>query len=963
MLSLMLAMLSVSVLTMKATELPKELQSYKLQNGLTVILWEDHDQPDCEGYLVANAGSIDEPEEFTGLAHYLEHMLFKGTDRIGALDWEKEKPMYDSIIALYDEYSDATDPKVRESLATKINEVSMRVAKISSTDDFSNLLELIGAEGVNANTAYDRTVYLNSFPASEMERWLTIFSDRLINPVFRSFQAELENVFEEYNMYANNPQSKIQNVMFEKIYEGHAYGRDIIGTAEHLKNPRLSKMIEFFETWYVPNNMALIIVGDFDAESTKPLIAKHFERLVPKELPARKQYAEANFSGNPKYSYKMGYYPMVTWAYKGVKVADEDALALDFVVSLLTNGMQTGLLDKLMLDGKISSVGAYSDSRRDQGRIIIQAVPYYDINQRMYESDKATEKMVMNEINKLKEGNIEDWLIAAVKKEYEQMYKMMDESAGSKMQNLVHCFIYGLPLTDIFEEPAKIQAFTKEEIAAIARKYFNADHLTLSFDEGTVKPSTLPKPKIKPLEPIKGVETEYAKEFKQLPKAETKYTYNNFNDVEVSTIAENVKLHYTPNTKNDVFSLTLRYGVGTEKMPMLEYAVELMNTAGTMIGNMDAQEFRRRLAELGAQMGYGISDSYFTIQIMGDDDNIEEIARLVNSQILAPKLDQEQLDAIKGQDFSSRMMLKKRESAQASALLQYALYGKKSSYLDVVPFADVYGISLPRVQSLISEARSYAMDAFYCGTRSKEDVIKILPLTEGMRASESPIVKEKMKYDKPTILFLPAKVQQASLYLYFDGKPYNIADEVSIDAFNQYFSGGFSGLVMNEIREKRSMAYTAYGQVGTPQLPGKNTYFIGYVGTQSDKAADAVSVFLDLLRDMPVDSTGIAGVRAALRQGVQTAKPSMRGKGQTFDYWQMIGYTDDPARVNENAINGINMEQIVEFYEQNVKGKPVTLVLMGDPKKIDLKAIQQKMGCKVTKVSATKLFAPVDMDF
>ncbi|MBQ0034926.1 MAG: insulinase family protein, partial [Bacteroidales bacterium] len=619
-LSLMLALLSVSAFLKAETTLPAELQEYKLQNGLTVILWEDHEQPDVEGYVVTRAGAIDEPQEYTGLAHYLEHMLFKGTQQIGAVDWEKEKPLYDSIIILYDQYALETDDAKRQELATRINKKSMEAAKYSTTEDFFNILDGIGAEGVNAYTSYDVTCYHNSFPAFQMQKWLTIFSDRLINPVFRTFQAELENVFEEYNMYANNPNTQVQNALFEKLYEGHPYERNVIGKPEHLKNPRLSKLIEFYNTWYVPNNMALIIVGDFNAEETKPMIESTFGRLQPKELPARAQYTEASFAGNPTFNFKMGYYPMGVWGYKAVKITDDDADALEFVTSLLNNGMQTGLLDKLMLDGKISMAGASCDLRRDQGRIIIEAVPYYDINQRQYESNAATKKMIMTEIDKIKSGDIPDWLIASVKKEYEQSYKLAFESGSSKMSQLVHCFTYGMPLTEIFEENDKIQALTKEQIAAVAKKYFDADFITIAFEEGKVKANTLPKPKIEPLDPIKGVETEYSKNFKKLPEGQVVNTFNNFADVQVQTIQPNVKLHYTPNTKNDIFSLTLRYGVGTEKKPMLEYAVALMNTAGTMIGNLDAQAFRRRLAELGGRVGYGISDNYFTIQIIGEDE-------------------------------------------------------------------------------------------------------------------------------------------------------------------------------------------------------------------------------------------------------------------------------------------------------------------------------------------------------
>jgi len=343
---LLSAMLLVCSIAFCSALTREGLTEYKLDNGLTVLLWEDHDAPDVTGYIAVRAGAVDEPAEYTGLAHYLEHMLFKGTQKIGALDWEKEKPIYDSIIALYDQYSEATDPKVREQLATQINECSMRQAEISSLEDFFVLLDLIGAEGVNAFTSYDLTAYMNSFPEAEMYRWLNIFSERLINPVFRTFQAELENVFEEYNMYANEPSSQAQKQLNEDIYKGSPYERDVIGLPEHLKNPRLSKLIEFYDTWYVPNNMALIIVGDFDSEKAKPMIQETFSRLQPKELPERPTYPEVSFAGNPTKHYNLGYNPQVAWIYQGVKEGDPDEDVLDFVCALLYNGY-IGLLDKV----------------------------------------------------------------------------------------------------------------------------------------------------------------------------------------------------------------------------------------------------------------------------------------------------------------------------------------------------------------------------------------------------------------------------------------------------------------------------------------------------------------------------------------------------------------------------------------------------------------------------------------
>ena len=958
---LLSAILLISSIVSVSAQLREGLTEYKLENGLTVMLWEDHDQPDVTGYVVVRAGAVDEPAEYTGLAHYLEHMLFKGTQKIGALDWEAEKPIYDSIIALYDQYCETTDPEQREKLATQINECSMREAKVSSTEDFFNLLDIIGAEGVNAFTSFDVTAYHNSFPEAEMYRWLTIFSDRLIDPVFRTFQAELENVFEEYNMYANNPSSQASKQLMQDIYKGSPYERDVIGHPEHLKNPRLSKLIEFYNTWYVPNNMALILVGDFDAEAAKPMIAETFSRLQPKELPARPSYPEVQLTGSKHYN--LGYSPQIAWVYPGVKANDPDQEVLEFVCNLLSNG-QTGLLDKVTIDGEVQYAGVGLDARRNTGRIIVQAVPYYDANQQMFESDKATEKIVMKEIDKIKAGDISDEMIASLKRMYAQSYKVANESSASKMNWLLSAFMYNMPLEQVLNANDHIQALTKEEIVRVAKKYFNQDHMTISFDEATKtnKAKTLPKPNIKPLEPVKDAKTAYAEAFKKLPKGQLKQTFNNFNDVQVSSLGENITLHYTPNTKNDVFSLTLRYGVGEHEMPLLPYAAALMNNAGIM-GNpaTEGKDFAQQMAELGGDVSYGCNDSYFYISISGEDGNMNKIMNLVNRQLLMPYLEKKQLDAIKGSEFFTRLSRQKRTAVQKSALMQYALYGDKSAYLDEVPFADIWGMGLPQVQSLLSSARTYALNVFYCGTLTPEQLVAELPLTEGMRPSNSPFIQEKKTYEKPTVFFLPnSDVQQADLYFYINGQPYDIASDVYSDAFNQYFSGGFSGIVLNEIRTKRSMAYTAYGVNQTPSLTGKNTYFIGYVGTQSDKVVDAINVYMDLLTTMPADTTRIEAIRAALKQAAQTAKPSMRGKASTFEAWKRLGYNDDPAKVNAEKIDNLTYEQIEAFYKENIQGKPITIILMGDPKKIDLKAIQTKMGCKVTKLSPARLFNSVD---
>jgi len=942
------------------------LTEYKLDNGLTVLLWEDHDQPDVTGYVAVRAGAMDEPKEYTGLAHYLEHMLFKGTQRIGALDWEKEKPHYEEIIRLYDECAETTDEAKRLELIKRINEESIEAAKYATVEDFFVLLDGIGATEVNAFTSYDMTCYHNSFPAASMYKWLTIFSDRLIDPVFRTFQAELENVFEEYNMYEDNPSTHVRKALMSTIFAGHPYERDVIGLPEHLKNPRISKLIDFYNTWYVPNNMALIIVGDFDAEATKPMIEETFGRLEYKQLPERPTYSKTSFVGNPKHKFKMGYYPMVVWAYDGVNMTDEDLLPLQFVVSLLNNSTNTGLLDKLNIDGIVSSAGAGVTALRDQGRIIIEAVPYYDASQQMYESNTATEKIVMAEVNRLKTGDIPDWLIQTVKAEYAQNYKLAFEHSSTKMDALVSSFIYGTPIDDIFTENEKIQALTKADIQRIAKKYFDTNYMTLAFDEGDPKKNKLAKPQIKPLDLINSQETEYAKAFKQLPQGELKQTFMDMNDVVVTEIDNNVKLHYAKNPKNNIFSLDLIFGIGTAKKPMLEFVTSLMNRGGIM-PDIEPQEFRRQLSELGGRCAYGVNDSYFYVSIIGEEEHLADICQLVQRQMLMPKFDKKQFDAVKGSELSSRFMMSKMDGLQADALREYVLFDKESEYIDVVPFMDIYYMDELKLKVEFLDAIKYALDIHYCGQKPVEEVkdilTKNLPLQEGVQPSTSPEIRQKKTYDKTQVYFLAnSNVQQSTIYFYFNGKPYDKEQSVLFQAFNQYFSGGFTGIVLDEIREKRSMAYTAAGTAVRGPLPGKESYFMGYIGTQSDKAVDAINVFMSLLDSMPQYPERIESVKAALRQNAQTAKPSFRTKTEAYDSWREMGYDMDPAKYNQEAINNLTFEQIMQFYEENIKGQPVSIIVMGDPKLIDQKALQAKYG-KIVKVSKARLFAPLDLDF
>ena len=957
-------LLSVSSVVMVFAQLPEGLTEYKLDNGLTVLLWEDHDQPDVFGATVTRAGSIDEPETATGLAHYLEHMLFKGTDRIGALDWEKEKPHYEHVIALYDTLAMTTDPKEREAVQLKINEQSRLAARYSATDEFSNLVQSIGGEDLNAATSYDMTFYHNRFPSHQMERWLTLYSDRLIHPVFRTFQAELENVFEEYNMYSDDNSQHVQSFINEHLYKGSAYARDIIGFPEDLKNPKLRQLIDFYNTWYVPNNMALIIVGNFSTEEVKPLIEKTFGRLESKPLPARKTFTPTDFSKDERFSARLGYFPELCVAYNSVKVGADDELAIDFACDLLSNEMGIGLLDEMVLDNKLMYAGAMNNGAREIGRLEVIAIPYMDAETQEYNSLKETEKSVMAAIDQLVKGDISDDLFEAVRLNKLQDFDRMMEYPMLKAYALMQGYVYQVPLEKLFREKEETRAITKDEVIRIAKRYFSAPSKTFEIAEGSPKKDKLAKPKIKPIDPAVG-QSEYYKDFSSIPAGKLTPRFVDLKDIDRDRFAENVYVFVTPNPKNGIFTLRLQYGVGTYNMPLLEYAVPMMELAG-MKGapGLSAGEVRAKLARLGGKCSFSVNDNYVIVDIEGAEENMEEIISLVNLHMLLPDFSSEndaKLNNIKGQTYSARKVERKNTDLVANAAYSYVIYGDNSKYKKRTPLDDVLALDVAKLEAEWHRALDYELEIHYVGQKSAQEVKEALyghiPMSEKAIPTTSPIERPRKPFKATELYFLPdASMQQAKIYLLIEGVPFNVNEAVQYDAFNEYFGGGFSGLVMNEIREKRSMAYTAYGAFVTPPIQQRNTSFIGYVGTQSDKVLDALQVYCSLLDSMPQKPETIESIKTILRQSMLSNHPTFRTKSQRMAEWNRLGFQIDPATLQIRQVQKLKFENIVDFYNAHVKGQPRKILVMGDPKLIDQKVLKERFG-KVNKLSAGKLFS------
>ena len=947
-----------------------QLSTFTLRNGATVYIWEDKSQPDVYGMVAFNVGSIDDPAEYTGLAHYLEHVMFKGTQTIGCLDWEKEKPLYEQIIAKYDEMALAKAGKEKDAIGLEINRLSVEAAQYAAANEFTLLVDGMGGQGLNAGTGYDQTVYYNTFPPTQLEKWLELYSERLIDPVFRGFQTELEAVYEEYNMYQDNMGSNLSHFLFGEAFKGTPYGRPIIGLPQHLKNPSLSSLINFYETWYGPENMAIILVGNVDAATAAPLIRQKFERIGRRNAQPHQDIERTPFKGRKVISEKLFYQPFVAMMFNGVPSNHADEVTLSVATQLLANGQASGILDKLSVDGDIMGAAAGPTSFRDGGIVMVQVFPSYDQSQGTYDSHASVEKKALEAIRQLASGEFTVEELEAVKRAMIRDFHLAMESSEVKAQNLANVFNTGTSPAEIIDYPNQVAAVTAEDVINVVKKYLNEDVLVVNVQEirGNRKVEKLDKvakPGYQAVEAVRGVKSEYAQYLESMDVPAPQPDYCDFNSVSMRPINSRSKLYYTTNPENDVYSLTLRYGVGTRRMPMLAYAVPMMNNAGTL-AHLTPYEFKQQLARLNTTISYSVSEDYTSVVLYGSEDALTAACQLLQRQILMPQLDDKQLQGLIGQEYSSRMSEKESIESQQQALSQYVLYGDRSDFLTRMPLQKVVELNIGVLAAAFLDATKYEFTAHYVGNMPFDQVYDILsknlPLVEDEKRSLSPEYKERNVCTENTIYFLPNdKAKQSNIYLFIEGEPYNIDDAVLISAFTTYFGAGFGSLVVDEIREKRAMAYTAYGGVSAPSLPGKNWSFMGYVGTQGDKTLEALQVYTDLLKDMPQAREQFDVVKTNMRESLLSDKPGFRARSMVFEYWKRMGYTQDPAINNMKRIEELTFEDIVKFYEENIKGKPIAIAIVGNPKDVKEKDLA-KFG-KVVKVQRSKLYTDDSLNF
>ncbi|MDR2361670.1 MAG: insulinase family protein [Prevotellaceae bacterium] len=963
--SKMLLALFAIASTWAVAQTQSPIEIYQLSNGLTVILQEDHRRPEVMGFISTRAGSVNEDPTATGLAHYLEHMLFKGTTQLGTTDWDKEKPHYDKIIELYDQLGKTKDKKQREAIQKQINEESIAAAKYVVPNELSRLVGQMGGVGLNAFTSYDITAYFSMIPSSQLERWLALYSHIFQQPVFRSFQAELETVYEEYNMNYDSPDRWIQETIMKNLFKKTPYSRSVLGLPEHLKNPSLTQLQKFFKTYYVPGNMSLTLVGDFHTPTAKTQIEQTFGQWTPAPVPTTNFEEEAPFKGREFLELKMGPTDAIILGFRTAPIRSDDDVILDVCGALLSNG-QSGLIDQLVYDNKILYAGAGNNAMKYGGVFMFETIPnpqeFYEgpstdnittmeeYRNVMREMERArikslpkTEEMILDEIEALKEGEFGDWQLESAKQALITGYQRLQESTSGRAQTLGLYFANGQDLSQYINYEENIRKITKDDVLRIAKKYFGKDYLTVFIKPGSIKKNEIDKPEYKPLEfPQADVKSTFAKTFDNIQTPEQKYNYINLDtDVQKIAMTNGNTLYYSKNPVNDIFSLIIRYEVGQSTIKELEYA-GLLNYAGAAA--RDAKGLKGQFARLNCSYGISASKNYVTVSLSGPEQNLRQALTFLDLFINQTNLQKNQMSRLAQSERYGRQQEREEPEIIANALEEYVLYGNKSDYLDRLSIKDLMGVKANELVTAFKLATEYKATIFYSGARPANEIKTSLEATihfakepkEGKGYQE----REKQTITDNTVYFINHSSLQAQIGLFANGKPFQLTDMPKISAFNNYFGGGMNALMFQEIREFRSLAYGSGAAYQTPGLPGKPAWFTGVIQTQADKANTALDVFMGLINDMPQKPERMDGLKAYLELA-SSFRPDFRSLPQTVENWQRIGYTDDPLKTLLPAYKTLQFDDIVKFNNEFIKTQPKALMLVGPKKRIDTKALSK----------------------
>ena len=929
----------VIILSVNVMNAQLKVKTTYLDNGLKVVMCEDHSSPKAYGAVYVHAGSKNDPADAPGMAHYFEHIMFKGTDKIGTINWSAEKVYLDSIDIMYDKLHETTDPDARTAIQKKINDLSIKSTDYAIPNEVDVILTKMGGTGLNAGTAYDQTMYFNYFPANQIEKWMDVYVERFRYPVFRLFQSELETVYEEKNMYGDGPFNALQEYMFKEVFGDHPYGRPVIGLTEHLKNPQTSKMREFFNTYYVANNMTLILVGDFNIEEIEPMVAEKFGTWRSGEIPEQPKYELPVFDGPTIKKVRLFPFKVGVLAWRGVKLSDPAYLPLTMACSIFSNG-ETGIMDKEMLNGNINMAMLMPLSLEDCGaNIIIYAPKLFG------QSHKKAEEIIFSCLDKLTSGDFSDDLFEATRTEMLKERIRETENFQSLSSLFLELEMRGMTYDDYLAETERIKNMTKEEVVKFAKYYFSNNYLDVRSKTGFPSKDKVDKPNWKPIE-AKNTDAKSAFaqmiEAKEVPSV-TPQVIEFGSDVDITKANDCYTLYSSKNPYNDIFTLTIEYNHGSIDDPDLNRALMYWELQGSQ--SMSFEEFSLALQKIGASLDINVSQSVTRLNISGFEKDFDNIIALCQEKVFTPSNDESKKDIIIENEKMEEKSSKDDASTWSNAVYEYALYGDNSSFLCKTPLKEWKKRTGEELLNEVNDVFNYSGNIYFAGNNDKSEIIKVLVahgfIKDDVNKAEKKIKKTSNFTDNQVFMASNKKFRQSNIYMYVPSETLNENDKAVSQVFNKYFGTDMYSIVFQEIREFRSLGYTAYSYFDYDYLNRRPSNLFAYLGTQSDKTNEGIDVLRGLITDMPERMEKFTASKDALIMSRASNYVTFRNMPMTVATWIEQGYKADPRIETTNIIKNTEYKDVYNFYKKFVVNRPIVIMMSGNGKQIDMKALEK----------------------
>ncbi len=940
-------LLAQGLLAQPAALLVKELH---LQNGMTVWLNEDHSQPKIYGAVVVRAGGKDCPD--TGIAHYFEHIMFKGTDRIGTVDYEAERPWLDSISAQYDLLSRTTDEAQRTQIQQHINALSLKAGEYAIPNEFNRLISKYGGTGLNAGTSADMTMYYNTFLPQYIEQWCWLNSERIIRPVFRGFQSELETVYEEKNRAADGLNAAYDAVM-RAVFKDQPYAFPVLGSTENLKNPRLSDMEAFFKKYYVAPNMCLILSGDLPSYSLTPLLEQTFGRIATGTVPQRQPSPIPPFQKGEQADIRLPI-PIIkaeALVYAAPTTFEKDAMALQLANRLLSDE-EAGFLDSLTNEHRVMFAGAMHASMNDAGATALFVVPKIPFG-----SLKKAEALCLSQLNRLMEGDFSDEQLETQRRNLLMEMEQRLETIENRAELMVDVFSQGHSWQEYLDLIERLRHVTKSDVMNAARKYYGAERLTLRKKYGTEKKETLSQPGYTPVQPKNaGAKSPFAQWLDSLPIADLPIRTVDFdNDVQRTMLSDHVALYSAKNPVNDIFSFSLVYHNGTRNTPMLTQLAEYLGTVGT--DSLTKQQLATAWQHLGVTMSCEADDSRFIVTMMGPDDQLEPALRLLSHFLGHADADDKALKTLKQEATVTDKAFGKQKDDVLLPLIRYACLGQQSEYLQQLSLAEVKALTCDELLAQFRDVQQYDCDLIYVGRRP---VLSVATLSQ----QHLPLSQYQKPHPDIHLMLLPPSTQHPSLStIYFYHVPKSrqnyvctyeqlpaLTDSIertAAELWARYMGGGMSSLLFQHIREFRSLAYSTQGALFEPNYArhaDDPAAFVTITGTQADKTLQVFDAVDSLLtQPLPLDSgnENLEAARQEMQSRIQNGFPSFREMSYYVASRTMQGYADDPNRQKAALLPRVTQADVQRYHEQHVAGNRRVWLVIGDRKFTDMQALQR----------------------